>query len=90
VRAVGLANAEAYQKQVDALGQAPTALVNAIGSLSRSTVPFVPNILVASGNGGAFEGLAGTLMGLFSKSSALPTPSATNDKEDTRHTGSSA
>ena len=78
VRAVGLANAEAYQKQVDALGQGPTALVNAISSLSNSSVPFMPNILVTggSGQGGAFEGLAATLMGLFSKSSAIPTPSA--------------
>src|SRR5262249_4016498 len=80
VRAIGLANAEAYQKQVDALGQGPTALVNAIGSLSKSVTPFMPNILVTSGNGQgtAFEGLAATLMGLFSKSSA-PTPSAETD-----------
>jgi regulator of protease activity HflC (stomatin/prohibitin superfamily) len=80
VKAVGLANAEAYQKQVDALGQGPTALVNAISALSKSSVPFMPNILVAGGNGhvGAFEGLAGTLMGLFSKSSAPADDSTAN------------
>src|SRR5438046_1259099 len=51
VRAVGLANAEAYQKQVDALGQGPTALVNAISALSNSSVPFMPNNLVTGGRG---------------------------------------
>ena len=65
VRAVGLARAEAYQKQVAALGQGSTALVNAIDSLVKSAVPFVPNILVAGGGGsgtGVLEGLAALLM----------------------------
>jgi hypothetical protein len=51
VRAVGLARAEAYQKQVAALGQGATALVNAIEALSRSNVPFMPNTLVTGGGG---------------------------------------
>src|ERR1700733_5044774 len=65
VRAVGLARAEAYQKQVAALGPGSTALVNAIDSLVKSNVPFVPNILVAGGGGsggGVLEGLAALLM----------------------------
>ena len=65
VRAVGLARAEAYQKQVAALGQGATALVNAIDALVKSQVPFVPNILVAGGGGsnsGVLEGLAALLM----------------------------
>ena len=65
VRAVGLARAEAYQKQVAALGQGSTALVNAVDSLVKSAVPFVPNILVAGGGGsagGVLEGLAALLM----------------------------
>ncbi|MGA9063561.1 MAG: SPFH domain-containing protein [Terracidiphilus sp.] len=66
VRAVGLARAEAYQKQVAALGQGATALVNAIDALVKSNVPFVPNILVAGGGGasgsGVLEGLASLLM----------------------------
>jgi hypothetical protein len=64
VRAVGLARAEAYERQVAALGQGATAVVNAIDSLSRSNVPFMPNILVAGGGngGGVLEGLAAMLM----------------------------
>lgn len=65
VRAVGLARAEAYQKQVAALGAGPTALVNAIEALSRSNVPFMPQTLVAGGGGsvgGVLEGLGALLM----------------------------
>ncbi len=70
VKAVGLANAEAYQKQVQALGQMPTALVNVVGALSKSATPFMPNILVAGGGNGALEGLAASLMGLAGKYSS--------------------
>lgn len=70
VKAVGLANAEAYQKQVEALGQMPTALVNVVGALSKGTMPFVPNILVAGGGSNAFAGLAASLMGQVSKYSS--------------------
>ncbi len=65
VRAIGLARAEAYQKQVAALGQGATALVNAVEALSKSTVPFMPNTLVIGGSdsgGGVLEGLAAILM----------------------------
>jgi hypothetical protein len=64
VRAVGLANAEAYQKQVEALGKAPTALVNAIKALAVGNSAFVPKILVVGGGGnqGVLESLAALLM----------------------------
>jgi hypothetical protein len=65
VKAIGLARAEAYQKQVEALGQGATALVNAVEALSKSTVPFTPNTLVVGGSGsggGVLEGLAALLM----------------------------
>ncbi|MGA2570058.1 MAG: SPFH domain-containing protein [Terracidiphilus sp.] len=65
VRAVGLARAEAYRKQVEALGPGATALVNAIEALSRSNVPFMPNTLVTGGGGsvgGVLEGLGALLM----------------------------
>jgi len=65
VRAIGLARAEAYQKQVEALGPGATALVNAVEALSRSNVPFMPNTLVAGGGGslgGVLEGLGALLM----------------------------
>jgi regulator of protease activity HflC (stomatin/prohibitin superfamily) len=65
VRAIGLARAEAYRKQVEALGQGATALVNSVDALSKSSVPFMPNTLVvgSSGSGsGVLEGLAALLM----------------------------
>ncbi len=62
VEAVGLARATAYEAQVKALGQTPTALVNAINALAEKQVKIVPDILV-TGGGGAMEGLAGSLMG---------------------------
>jgi hypothetical protein len=65
VRAVGLARAEAYRKQVEALGPGATALVNAVEALAKSNVPFMPNTLVAGGGGsigGVLEGLGALLM----------------------------
>jgi hypothetical protein len=59
VRSVGLARAEAYERQVKALGESATALVNAVEALSKSNVPFVPSTLVMGNNGG------GTLDGLM-------------------------
>ncbi len=61
VEAVGLARAKAYREQVLALGQTPTAVVNAINALAEKNVKIVPDILVAGG-GGSLDGLAGTLM----------------------------
>ena len=60
VRSIGLARAEAYQKQVAALGQFPTAVVNAVEALAKCGVPFVPQTLVAGGSG--TDGLAAALM----------------------------
>jgi regulator of protease activity HflC (stomatin/prohibitin superfamily) len=65
VEAVGMARAKAYKEQVQALGQAPTALVNAVDSLSRSGQSFVPNILLVGGGGQTLEGLAAQLMGVL-------------------------
>jgi len=63
VEAVGLARAKAYELQVQALGQVPTAVVNAITALAERNAKIVPEILVmgASGNG-SLDGLAATLM----------------------------
>jgi len=72
VRAVGLANAEAYERQVGALGKGPTALVNAIKALSVGNVAFVPKILVVGGNGnqGVLESLGSLLMDKLDTSTA--------------------
>jgi hypothetical protein len=61
VRSVGLARAEAYERQVAALGASGTALVNSVEALSRSTVPFMPNTLVMGG-GGTVDGLLALMM----------------------------
>lgn len=48
-----------------AFGSNATAFVNAVDSLSKSGVPFMPSILVMNGagaNGGAIDGLAAALM----------------------------
>ena len=51
------------ERQVAALGQSATALVNAIDALSRSNVPFMPSTLVMGGNGnGTLEGVAALFM----------------------------
>jgi hypothetical protein len=63
-RSVGLANAEAYAKQVQALGMQGTMWVNIANALSKGQQPFMPNILV-TGSGGAIEGLAAALTGKF-------------------------
>ncbi len=70
VEAVGMARAKAYWAQVQALGSMPTAMVNAVDSLSRSGTNFVPQILVAGGGGGVLEGLAAQLMQVMSQARA--------------------
>ncbi len=64
VEAVGLARAKAFQAQVEALGQSPTAMVNAITVLAERGIKLVPDTLVM-GSGGAIEGLAASLMNHF-------------------------
>jgi regulator of protease activity HflC (stomatin/prohibitin superfamily) len=70
VRAVGLAKAEAYDAQVKSFGANATAFVNAVDALSKSGNRFVPEILVSGASGGAFDGLAATLMKYLSERKA--------------------
>jgi copper chaperone CopZ len=72
VRAVGLANAEAYQKQVEALGKGPTALVNAIKALAVGNTAFMPRILVIGG--GSSQGILETLGTLLADKLDASTP----------------
>lgn len=67
VEAVGLARATAYKAQVEALGKEATAAVNIVTALSESkgTGRIVPEVLVVGGDGGAIQGLAGTLIKKF-------------------------
>jgi len=82
VRSVGLARAEAYERQVAALGSSATALVNAVEALSKSNVPFMPNTLVVGGNdgSGSIGGVLALLMRRLDAASAskpAPPPDAT-------------
>jgi hypothetical protein len=62
VKSIGLARAEAYERQVAALGPAATALVNTVEALSKSSVPFMPGTLVMGGAEGTLQGLLAVLM----------------------------
>jgi regulator of protease activity HflC (stomatin/prohibitin superfamily) len=59
--ALGLARAAGFDAQTQALGQAATALVAVANAVADGHITVVPEVLVAGG-GGAFEGLAATLM----------------------------
>ena len=59
--ALGLARAAGFEAQTQALGQAATALVAVANAVADGHITVVPEVLVAGG-GGAFEGLAATLM----------------------------
>lgn len=82
VRSVGLARAEAYARQVAALGPNATALVNAVEALSKSNVPFMPNTLVMGGSDGS--GTLGGVMALLMRQidaglAAKPVPPDTSE-----------
>ena len=76
VRAVGLANAEAYERQVEALGKGPTTLVNAIKALAAGDAVFMPKILVVGSGStqGVLESLGTMLMDKIDTSAAGPSP----------------
>ena len=64
VRAQGLAKAEGFKAQNEAIGATSTALVNVATVLADKGAQFVPQILVVGG-GGAIDGLAATLTKLL-------------------------
>jgi uncharacterized membrane protein YqiK len=66
VRAIGMARAEAFKAQVEAMGQMPTALVNVANALAEGDHKFVPEVLVAGGSD-ALSGLAAVLTRHFLK-----------------------
>lgn len=63
--ALGLARAEGYRAQTDAIGAGPTAVVAVANSIAEGQIDIMPEVLVTGGGGGAFEGLAATLMRMF-------------------------
>lgn len=85
IEAVGLARAQGYQKQVEALGQNATALVNLASALAEGKNRFMPEILVAGSNGnGALDGLAATLMGSLWNGRHLPELVGSTPETETR------
>jgi regulator of protease activity HflC (stomatin/prohibitin superfamily) len=72
IKAKGQASGEGYRTQVEALGQGPTAIVNAITALSAGKNPIMPNILVvgSGSGGGTMDALIATLTDMFQKKSA--------------------
>lgn len=67
IKAIGMANAEAYKVQVLALGQNQTAVVNAIKALAEKNIKIMPDILVTGGNGTSADGLIASVLGLLTK-----------------------
>lgn len=66
VEKVGLARATAYEKQVSALGQFPTALINAATVLAEHNIKIVPEILVMGGGKNGGDALSTTLAAFIS------------------------
>jgi uncharacterized membrane protein YqiK len=63
--ALGLAKAAGYEAQRDAIGDVATAMVAVAGAVAEGKIDIMPEVLVTGGGGGAFDGLAGTLMNVL-------------------------
>jgi hypothetical protein len=59
--ALGIARAKGFAEQRKALGEAATALVNAINAIAEGRVDIMPDVLV-TGGGGSVDGLAASLI----------------------------
>jgi hypothetical protein len=68
--ALGLARAAGYQAQRDAIGDAATALVAVAGAVADGHIDVVPDVLI-TGGGGAFDGLAATVMNALRNGNGL-------------------
>ena len=60
-----MARAEAFEAQVAALGQIPTALVNVTNALAESGTRFMPEVVVAGAGSSPLDGLAAVLTRYF-------------------------
>jgi uncharacterized membrane protein YqiK len=70
--ALGLAKAAGYDAQREAIGGSATALVAIAGAIAEGQIDIMPDVLVTGGAGGAFDGLAATLMNMFRPAPAAP------------------
>jgi len=78
--ALGLARAKGYEAQIRSLGSGPTAAVAIANAVSEGKLTVVPEVLV-TGNGGAIEGLAATLMRSLNGGHASKSGSETSNPE---------
>jgi hypothetical protein len=74
IRAVGLARAEGFKAQVEALGQNATAIVNTATALAEAHVKLVPDVFVNGGNGGILDGFVASLLKPNGKQLVIETP----------------
>jgi regulator of protease activity HflC (stomatin/prohibitin superfamily) len=72
VRAVGMARAEAYKAQIEALGPEGTTLVNAITAMADRNLKFVPEVMVGGGDSGSIGSLISVLTGKLASEMVKP------------------
>jgi len=78
IRAQGLAKAQGFKAQNEAIGQAGTMAVNVATVLADKRMQIVPQILVMGG-GSTLDGLAATLTKLFADKAGLTPPPAAEE-----------
>jgi uncharacterized membrane protein YqiK len=64
IRAIGQATAEAYNKQAQALGQAPLSIIEVMKQVSSGQIKITPDILVQGGGNGG-EGSSSQVLSAF-------------------------
>jgi uncharacterized membrane protein YqiK len=76
IRAQGVAKAQGFKAQTEAIGQSGTLAVNVATVLAEKKMQIVPQILVTGGGGGgSLEALAATLTKMFgSQAGVIPPP----------------
>ena len=79
--AFGLAKAAGYDAQREAIGGSATALVAIAGAIAEGQIDIMPDVLVTGGAGGAFAGLADTLMNRLRPAPAPAVPVVVPDEQ---------
>jgi uncharacterized membrane protein YqiK len=72
IRAQGLAKAEGFRAQSEAIGATGTMAVNVATVLAEKKMQIVPQILVMGGGGGSLEALAATLTKMVAGHAGMP------------------
>ena len=80
IRAQGVAKAQGFKAQNDAIGRAGTLAVNVATVLAEKKMQIMPQILVTGGGGGSIEALAATLTKLFANQAGVVAPLTEHDE----------